>query len=87
MASVEVLHQLHCLNMLRQATYEEYYRDKAGPWKDSPQILRYHLGMGSPGGYIEMLTDTQIIASTICVKRYELPRNMSQRGEMLRYYS
>ena len=44
MASVESLHQLHCLNMLRQATYEDYYRDKAGPWEDSPQILRYHLG-------------------------------------------
>ena len=44
MASVEVLHQLHCLNMLRQATYEDYYRDKAEPWTDSPQTLRYHLG-------------------------------------------
>ena len=44
MASVEVLHQLHCLNMLRQATYEDYYKDKAGPWEDTPQTLRYHLG-------------------------------------------
>lgn len=44
MASVEALHQLHCLNMLRQATYEDYYRDKAEAWQDSPQILRYHLG-------------------------------------------
>jgi hypothetical protein len=44
MASVEVLHQLHCLNMLRQSTYEDYYKDKAEPWKDSPQVLRYHLG-------------------------------------------
>ncbi|KAL9038195.1 MAG: hypothetical protein Q9180_003279 [Flavoplaca navasiana] len=43
MASVEVLHQLHCLNMLRQATYEDYYKDKAGPWEDTPQTLRYHL--------------------------------------------
>jgi hypothetical protein len=44
MASIEVLHQLHCLNILRQATYEDYYRDKAEPWQDSPQTLRYHLG-------------------------------------------
>ncbi|GFN17143.1 oxidase ustYa family protein [Aspergillus tubingensis] len=43
MGSVEVLHQLHCLNMLRQASYEDYYRDKPGPWEDSPQILRHHL--------------------------------------------
>ncbi|KAL9115741.1 MAG: hypothetical protein Q9227_000109 [Pyrenula ochraceoflavens] len=47
MASVEVLHQLHCLNMLRQATYNDYYNDTAhmaDPWKDSSQVLRYHLG-------------------------------------------
>ncbi|KAL8793247.1 MAG: hypothetical protein Q9195_004183 [Heterodermia aff. obscurata] len=44
MASVEALHQLHCLNMLRQATYEDYYQDKAEPWQDSRQTLRYHLG-------------------------------------------
>lgn len=47
MASVEVLHQLHCLNMLRQASYNDYYNDTAhmaDPWKDSPQVLRYHLG-------------------------------------------
>lgn len=44
MGSVEALHQLHCLNMLRQATYEDYYRDKPGPWEDSPEILRFHLG-------------------------------------------
>lgn len=44
MASVEALHLLHCLNMLRQATYEDYYKDKPGPWEDSPQVLRFHLG-------------------------------------------
>ncbi|MCJ1360131.1 MAG: hypothetical protein MMC33_010134 [Icmadophila ericetorum] len=43
MASVEALHQLHCLNTLRQATYVNYYQDKAEAWQDSPQILRYHL--------------------------------------------
>ena len=47
MASVESLHQLHCLNMLRQASYEDYYKDKAAPWKDSPQVLRNHLGTSS----------------------------------------
>lgn len=29
--------------MLRQASYWDYYKDKAGPWRDSPQTLRYHL--------------------------------------------
>lgn len=44
MASVEALHQLHCLDFLRQATYEDYYKDIAIPWRDSPQTLRWHLG-------------------------------------------
>ena len=44
MASVEALHQLHRLNILRQVTYEGYYRNKAEPWQDSPQTLRYYLG-------------------------------------------
>ena len=70
MASVEVLHQLHCLNMLRQATYEDYYRERAEHWQDSPQTLRYHLGRISQ--WLEFntrLMKMQIIASTICVKR------------------
>ena len=50
MASVEALHQLHCLNMLRQATYEDYYPEKAGPRQDSPQTLRYHLGRAPHSG-------------------------------------
>ncbi|KAH8880797.1 hypothetical protein GQ53DRAFT_669188, partial [Thozetella sp. PMI_491] len=28
MASVEATHQMHCLNMLRKASYREYYKDK-----------------------------------------------------------
>ena len=44
MGSVEAFHQLHCLNMLRQATYADYYRGKTEAWKDSPQRLRNHLG-------------------------------------------
>lgn len=55
MASVEALHQLHCLNMLRQATYEDYYQDKAEPWQDSRQTLRYHLGNYTAHAY-EMIT-------------------------------
>ncbi|KAF4609846.1 hypothetical protein G7Y89_g15777 [Cudoniella acicularis] len=43
MASVEALHQLHCLDLLRQASYEDYYKDKAEAWNDSPQTLRYHI--------------------------------------------
>ncbi|KAF2726920.1 hypothetical protein EJ04DRAFT_539208 [Polyplosphaeria fusca] len=42
MASVEVLRQLHCLNVLRQATYEDYYKDKAEPWEEADTgVLTY----------------------------------------------
>jgi hypothetical protein len=42
-AGIEVFHQLHCVNMLRKATYMEYYLPKMDEWKDS-KTLRYHLG-------------------------------------------
>lgn len=42
-AGIEALHQLHCVNMLRQATYMDYYLPKNEEWKDR-KTLRYHLG-------------------------------------------
>lgn len=36
--------QLHCLNTLRLASCEDYYKYKAEPRKYSPRILRHHLG-------------------------------------------
>ncbi|KAL3463243.1 hypothetical protein BJX64DRAFT_257384 [Aspergillus heterothallicus] len=42
-AGVEVFHQLHCLNMLRQVTYWEYYAPIRGEWARDPGTLRYHL--------------------------------------------
>ncbi|KGO46103.1 Protein of unknown function DUF3328 [Penicillium expansum] len=41
--SIEALHQLHCLNMLRQVTYLDYYLPKKKEWRDDPQTLRFHL--------------------------------------------
>ncbi|KAL4747569.1 hypothetical protein BDW72DRAFT_182585 [Aspergillus terricola var. indicus] len=43
-AGIEVFHQLHCLNMLRQATYWEYYEPRRAEWRRDPETLRYHLG-------------------------------------------
>ncbi|KAL4938419.1 hypothetical protein BDV06DRAFT_56530 [Aspergillus oleicola] len=42
-AGVEVFHQLHCLNMLRQATYWDYYAPRRVEWGKDPGTLRYHL--------------------------------------------
>lgn len=43
---LEVFHQLHCINMLRQATYKEHYIELGGDFVngDEPQ-LRMHLGI------------------------------------------
>ncbi|KAH6664865.1 hypothetical protein B0J14DRAFT_238226 [Halenospora varia] len=41
-AGLEVFHELHCVNMLRQATYMDYYSPKMTEWKDR-DTLRFHL--------------------------------------------
>ncbi|PCG89967.1 Protein of unknown function DUF3328 [Penicillium occitanis (nom. inval.)] len=41
-AGIEVFHQLHCVNMLRQATYMDYYLPRNKEWEDQA-TLRYHL--------------------------------------------
>jgi len=43
MASVAAIHQLHCLNMLRKYTYNEYYKDKDEAFTVRPDIFRTHL--------------------------------------------
>ena len=76
MASVEALHQLHCLNMLRQATYEDYYRDKAEPWQDSQQTLRYHLGEASQVARVGNDTDKE---ADHCIDNLRQKVGFSQR--------
>lgn len=43
MGSLEVFHQLHCVNLLWQATNAEYYKDRSLAWTDSAATLRQHL--------------------------------------------
>ncbi|KAF8907013.1 hypothetical protein CPB84DRAFT_1959751 [Gymnopilus junonius] len=43
MASVEVFHQLHCLNMLRKYTYPKEYPELHELWKTQPKFIRGHL--------------------------------------------
>ena len=44
MGTIEVFHGLHCLNMLRQASYMNHYLPKKKEWRDDPETLRFHLG-------------------------------------------
>jgi hypothetical protein len=41
--AVEVFHQLHCLNLLRQNNYKSYYRPMGGDTADEPDDLSGHI--------------------------------------------
>ncbi|MCJ1307805.1 hypothetical protein MMC25_001453 [Agyrium rufum] len=43
MAQLEVTHQLHCLNMLWQFSWFDYYKDKKAMWSDPPEVYRQHM--------------------------------------------
>ena len=44
LAGIEGMHQLHCLNLVRMYTYEDYYKTRAREWGDSAETLRMHVG-------------------------------------------
>ncbi|KAI9806559.1 MAG: hypothetical protein M1833_003746 [Piccolia ochrophora] len=43
MASLEVFHQLHCVNLVRQYTYFDYYKNRSASFYDPPELLRTHV--------------------------------------------
>ena len=46
---LEVFHQLHCINLLRQVTYKEYYMELGnGNFASGPEELKMHTGMSRP---------------------------------------
>ncbi|KAF2653668.1 hypothetical protein K491DRAFT_694509 [Lophiostoma macrostomum CBS 122681] len=42
MATLEMFHQLHCLNLLRKWTYVDYYKSRDMAWSQAENILRDH---------------------------------------------
>src|SRR5687768_10465587 len=44
-AAIEVFHQLHCLNLLRQFTWREHYANQGGDISAPPEDVRGHVGM------------------------------------------
>jgi hypothetical protein len=46
-AGLEVFHQLHCLNLLRQYTWRGYYKDQGGDISDDQEEIRAHIGMNN----------------------------------------
>jgi hypothetical protein len=49
-----VFHQLHCLNLLRMSTYQDYQTELwAGEWTGTkPEDVRAHLGKAGPEVYM-----------------------------------
>lgn len=47
-AAVEVFHQLHCLNLLRQAIYKDYYKDIYSDIQEEEEGLKGHVGTAIP---------------------------------------
>ncbi|KAG2031723.1 hypothetical protein BDR03DRAFT_816609, partial [Suillus americanus] len=43
MVSMEAPHQLHCLNLLRKASWPEYYGPTDIAFQDTPEVLRMYL--------------------------------------------
>lgn len=43
-AAVEVFHQLHCLNLLRQAIYKDYYKNIYSDIQEEEEGLHGHIG-------------------------------------------
>ena len=72
---VEVLHQLHCVNMLRQATYMEYYLPRMNEWRDG-ETLRYHLGTLSLFREDVLVTDRILDHCVDMLRQKVRPRNI-----------
>ncbi|KAG1857181.1 hypothetical protein C8R48DRAFT_607603 [Suillus tomentosus] len=43
MVSMEAPHQLHCLNLLRKASWHKYYSPTDTSFQDTPEVVRMHL--------------------------------------------
>ena len=47
---IESFHQLHCLNLLRQVTYRDYYEPLGGPFARGADALKAHTGKSGLAG-------------------------------------
>lgn len=61
-AAVEVFHQLHCLNLLRQYIYRDYYKEIYSDIQEEEQGLKGHVGKYKP--FIKQLSQSLTILSS-----------------------
>ncbi|KAF8813235.1 hypothetical protein BYT27DRAFT_7335163 [Phlegmacium glaucopus] len=73
MASLEVTHQLHCLNMLRKYTYHEYYEKFDPSFTDAkPEVFRMHLDH-----CVEIIRQNLMCSADVGMITYEWVRGFS----------
>jgi hypothetical protein len=64
---LEVFHQLHCINLLRQVTYKEYYTELGnGNFAGGEEELQMHTGKSAHRPPNLELIITKIIVSRYC---------------------
>ena len=67
-AALEVFHQLHCLNLIRQAVYKDYYQNQYSDVSeaDGKEDLQGHVGKGTKiGAGLASANRGQITASRL----------------------
>ncbi|KAG2148153.1 uncharacterized protein EDB93DRAFT_1250211 [Suillus bovinus] len=87
MVSMEAPHQLHCLNLLRKASWPEYYEATDVLFQDTPEVVRMHLDY-----CIEMLRQNMMCNADVTVitwdwvrgQKYPLP-NFNTRHQCRNY--
>ncbi|KAF9803517.1 hypothetical protein IEO21_09655 [Rhodonia placenta] len=73
MATIEVSHQVHCLNMLRKHTYFDYYESSDISVADGPEVYRMHLDH-----CIEMLRQLILCTADVGVITYDWVQGYSR---------
>ncbi|KAF8907012.1 hypothetical protein CPB84DRAFT_1769237 [Gymnopilus junonius] len=74
MASMEVTHQLHCLNMLRKYTYHEYYETFDPSFTEAkPEVFRTHLDH-----CVEILRQNLMCSADVGMITYEWVKGFSE---------
>ncbi|KAF9806897.1 hypothetical protein IEO21_08481 [Rhodonia placenta] len=73
MATIEVSHHIHCLNMLRKHTYFEYYESIDASVTDGPELYRMHLDH-----CIEMLRQNILCTADVGVITYDWVQGYSR---------
>lgn len=78
MTDLEVVHQLHCLNLLRKASHFDYYKDKAEEFTDPPHNWQLHIGKST--SIIHMIGDSILLTASLKRKKTIASRSLDDES-------